>query len=78
MRGGRVGNEFLAGADDAQAAAAEEKRRDFRIDTVRVDNAHTGEPVVVAARGPGAARVKGFMKNTDLFRVMLDAFGWTP
>ena len=78
LRGGKVGSEFLAGADEAQAAAAEEKRRDFRIDTVRVDNAHTGEPVIVAAQGPGAARVKGFMKNTDLFRVMLDAWAWKP
>ena len=38
--------------------------------------AHTGEPVMVAATGPGADRVRGYMQNTDLFRVMLSAFGW--
>jgi alkaline phosphatase len=31
---------------------------------------------VVAAQGPGSDKVKGFMSNTDLFRVMLSAYGW--
>jgi alkaline phosphatase len=43
---------------------------------LRVDDGHTGEEVVVAAQGPGARRVRGFIANTDLFRIMLAAYGW--
>jgi alkaline phosphatase len=43
---------------------------------VRVDDGHTGEEVVVAAQGPGAERVRGFIANTDLFHIMLAAYGW--
>jgi alkaline phosphatase len=32
--------------------------------------------VLVAAQGPGAERVHGYMSNTDLFNVMMAAFGW--
>jgi alkaline phosphatase len=32
--------------------------------------------VLVAAQGPGAERVRGYLANTDLFGVMMDAFGW--
>jgi alkaline phosphatase len=38
--------------------------------------AHSGEDVIVTAQGPGAERVKGFMSNTDLFHVMMSAYGW--
>jgi alkaline phosphatase len=41
-----------------------------------MDNGHTGEEVLAAAQGPGAERVRGFMPNTDLFRVMMAAYGW--
>jgi alkaline phosphatase len=41
-----------------------------------MDSGHTGEEVVVAAQGPGAGRVRGFFKNTDLFRIMMAAYGW--
>lgn len=37
---------------------------------------HSGEQVLVAADGPGSERVHGFMTNTDMFGVMLNAFGW--
>lgn len=43
---------------------------------LRMDDGHTGEEVVVAAQGPGARRVRGFIANTDLFRIMLAAYGW--
>jgi alkaline phosphatase len=43
---------------------------------VRVDSGHTGEEVLVAAQGPGSERVHGVMANTDLFDIMLSAFGW--
>jgi alkaline phosphatase len=41
-----------------------------------MDNSHTGEEVLVAAQGPGAERVRGYMANTDLFSVMMRAYGW--
>jgi alkaline phosphatase len=43
---------------------------------LRVDDGHTGEEVIVAAQGPGARRVHGFIANTDLFRIMMAAYGW--
>jgi alkaline phosphatase len=33
--------------------------------------------VLVAAQGPGAQRVRGFLSNTDLFHIMMAAYGWT-
>ena len=50
----------------------------MRIPTLRMDNGHTGEEVLAAAQGPGAERVRGYMANTDLFRVMMAAYGWEP
>ena len=46
--------------------------------SIRVEDSHTGEEVVVAARGPGAERVRGFFPNTELFRIMMAAYGWKP
>ncbi len=44
--------------------------------SVRVNGGHAGEEVLVAAQGPGSARVHGYMDNTDLFGVMMAALGW--
>ncbi len=41
-----------------------------------VNDKHTGEEILVAARGPGAARLHGFIPNTEIFHVMMDAYGW--
>jgi alkaline phosphatase len=76
IRGGQGGRPLLEGLEEAEAKAAAEQRRDIRIPAVRMDNGHTGEEVLVAAQGAGAERVRGYMANTDLFRVMMDAFGW--
>jgi len=43
---------------------------------IRVENGHTGEEVLVAAQGPGAERVHGYLVNTDLFHIMMAAYGW--
>ena len=43
---------------------------------VRVETGHTGEQVLVAAKGPGSARVHGFIDNTDVFRIIMTAYGW--
>jgi alkaline phosphatase len=76
LRGGLLGSPLLDGLEAEQAKAAEEKRRNIRIPAVRMDNGHTGEPVMIAAMGPGADRVRGYMSNTDVFQVMMRAFGW--
>lgn len=76
VRGGQPGQPLLEGFEEAEASRIAEKRRDIRIPAVRMDNGHTGEEVLVAAQGPGARRVRGYLANTDLFGVMMDAFGW--
>jgi alkaline phosphatase len=43
---------------------------------IRVGTGHTGEEVLVAAKGPGAERLHGFIANTDLFHIMMAALGW--
>lgn len=37
------------------------------------DGVHTADDVVLTADGPGAERVHGFMDNTEVFRVMVNA-----
>ena len=49
----------------------------IRFTNVRRDDDHTGEEVLVTAQGPGAQRVRGFLSNTDLFHIMMSAYGWT-
>ncbi|HXW07709.1 MAG TPA: alkaline phosphatase [Vicinamibacterales bacterium] len=48
----------------------------IRLDHVRRENDHTGEEVIVAAQGPGAAGVRGVLSNVDLFHIMMAAYGW--
>jgi alkaline phosphatase len=48
----------------------------IRLGNIRREDDHTGEHVLVAAHGPGAERVRGFLSNTDLFRIMMSAYGW--
>ena len=78
VRGGRSGVPLLEGFDEAEAKRVEEKRRDIRIPAVRMDDGHTGEEVLVAAQGPGSERVRGYLANTDLFGIMMNALGWKP
>jgi alkaline phosphatase len=73
LRGGNAENPLLEGLEKAEAEAP---KGPLRIPALRMDNGHTGEEVLAAAEGPGAERVRGYMANTDLFRVMMAAFGW--
>jgi alkaline phosphatase len=66
--GGKKGEPVLS--NETQGVAGQSRGN------VRVDDGHTGEQVLVAAQGPGAARVHGFIANTDLFHIMMAAFGW--
>jgi alkaline phosphatase len=43
---------------------------------VAIGTGHTGEEVLIAAQGPGSEKVSGIMANTDLFGVMMSAYGW--
>ncbi|MBI2497393.1 MAG: alkaline phosphatase, partial [Opitutae bacterium] len=43
---------------------------------VRMSNTHTGEEILVAAQGPGAELLHGFIPNTRIFEVMMAAYGW--
>jgi len=45
-------------------------------DAIKIDGSHTGEQVPVFAQGPGAQAVHGFLRNTDLFHIMMQAYGW--
>ncbi len=79
LRGGVPGRPILTGLEEAEAAALAESAgtlQSLRIPALRMDNGHTGEEVLVAAQGPGADRVRGYMANIDLFGVMMKAFGW--
>lgn len=70
---GKKGEPLLAAAEKA----LETNNLDFVfLRNVRRDDDHTGEEVLVAAQGPGAERVRGILSNTDLFRIMMSAFGW--
>jgi alkaline phosphatase len=41
-----------------------------------LEDQHTAEEVAVIADGPGSERVHGFISNTDIFHIMMGAFGW--
>ena len=73
LRGGLRGKPLLEGLE---AAEKESPKGPIRIPALRMENGHAGEEVLVAAQGPGASRVRGYMANTDLFRVMMQAYGW--
>jgi alkaline phosphatase len=66
VRGGKPGQPLLP-----ETPAAEEGRS-----AVQMFNTHTAEEVLVAAMGPGAARVRGYMPNTQIFHILMAAYGW--
>jgi alkaline phosphatase len=70
------------GAAD-KSYVANEKYKDTAGAVLRVGNlphsaaqgVHSGEDVVLTAIGPGAERVRGFLDNTEVFRIIVDALG---
>jgi alkaline phosphatase len=72
---GKKGQPLLT---DADKATPSDDRDTVRLKNIRRDDDHTGEEVLVLAGGPGAERVRGFLANTDLFRIMMAAYGWQP
>ena len=75
LRGGDNRQPVLAGLDQAEDQARVEGRSDVRTRAIRMENSHTGEEVLVAAQGPGSERVRGYLANTDLFSIMMEALG---
>jgi alkaline phosphatase len=71
----------VAGAD--KQYVANEKYKDVAGAVLRVGNlphsapqgVHSGEDVVLTAVGPGADRVRGFLDNTEVFRIIAEALG---
>ncbi len=72
LRAGSKGDSLLPPETTTAPAAPAAKP------AIRVDGGHTGEEVLVTAQGPGAERVKGFFPNSQLFRIMMAAYGWSP
>lgn len=71
VRAGKRGDPLLPASPDAGSAPDSKP-------AIRVDDGHSGEQVLVAAWGPGAERVRGFIENKDLFGIMMAAYGWKP
>src|SRR5499425_2979634 len=71
----------IAGAD--KSYVANERYKDVPGALLRMGNlphnapqgVHSGEDVVLTAMGPGAERVRGFLDNTEVFRIIVDALG---
>ncbi len=76
--GGGRGQPLMEGYDAWKAASAQTKKEDVvRLKNVMVNKTHTGEEVPALATGAGAQAVRGYFPNTHLFKVMMDAWGWT-
>jgi alkaline phosphatase len=73
-KGGRRGEPILMGFDEWQKSHQPNETVD--IPALRVGHSHTGEEVIVAGHGPGAERVQGFLPNTQIFQIMMAAYGW--
>jgi alkaline phosphatase len=46
------------------------------LSAVSLEDQHTAEEVPLIGMGPGSERINGFMSNTDVFGIMMAAFGW--
>ncbi len=71
--GGKRGEPLVSAATAVPGLTPDPKPK------IRGAETHSAEEVLAVARGPGAERLRGFMANTDLFHVMMAAYGWeTP
>lgn len=46
------------------------------VSIITLEDQHTAEEVPVMAAGPGSEMVHGWIANTDVFHIMMSAFGW--
>lgn len=63
-------------APQLEADLAKEHRGPLEKPVLAVGTEHSGEEILVAAQGPGAERLHGFIPNTRIFEVMMQAYGW--
>jgi alkaline phosphatase len=73
---GATGGNLLEGLDAVPEAANGRSVDSLRLPNLSMGGTHTGEAVMAAAQGPGSFRVGGYLENTDLFEIMLRAYGW--
>jgi alkaline phosphatase len=76
VRAGGPNEPLLKGVADWRKGLKAGSKEPVRMPYLRVDGGHTGEEVVVLAKGPGSDLVRGFLPNTRLFEIMLAAYGW--
>ena len=74
--GGKRSEPILTGLEDWKKTHTSKEA--VQIPALRVGHSHTGEEVLAAAQGPGSDQVHGFLPNTRLFQVMMNAYGWKP
>ncbi len=74
--GGKRGEPLLKGLDEWKQR--HRPPEPVEIPSLRAGRSHTGEEVLVAAQGSGSEQVRGFLPNTQLFRIVMDAYGWKP
>jgi alkaline phosphatase len=70
---GRKEVPLLPGSIDREFGAGQDS---ISLPNIRRNDDHTGEEVLVAAQGPGSERVHGFLSNTDVFHIIIAAYGW--
>jgi alkaline phosphatase len=46
------------------------------VSAISLEDQHTAEEVPLVATGPGSEMVHGWMSNTDVFHIIMSAFGW--
>ena len=73
LRGGRKGAPM---AEQITAELAEKAKGPVAKPVIAVEDSHTGEEILVAGQGPGAERLHGFISNTEIFNIMMAAYGW--
>jgi alkaline phosphatase len=66
----------LIGGKKGDSLAPSEATPSGAKPAIRIGGGHSAEEVLVAAQGPGAELVRGFFPNTQLFRIMMAAYGW--
>jgi alkaline phosphatase len=77
IRAGKRGDNLLLGYDEWRAENKDKTPRPkMALPNVHIHSGHTAEEVILAARGPGAGRVHGFVPNTFAFDLMMSAYGW--
>lgn len=64
----------IRGEDLVETATSATPRQIAAI--TAIEDQHTAEEVPVIADGPGSGVIHGFMSNTDIFHVIMAAFGW--